>query len=365
MKRKKDEIDEKLVAAYLDKCTVTHDCCREIAIYNSNSNFSGDDNFGNKLPDIKKINLKLNPKQIFIISALLLVIAVYNYFAHYPFVPFLAVSVIFGCYGFHLLVKKDIDEQMKALDGVRQDMQDLINPNRMYERLGVDILELNVGQGLLEIADPDKDGTLLSKIAALRQRLTDTLGYIIPNVRIRDSEELDEKEYSIYVRGNLVSTGISYPKKIMVDAFLFDEEEYSVPKNAIIANSPIDGRKVYWLNKTDIKNKKMPYMCCEDVIIEHLRDCCIKHVNKILEKRDVLKLMELVKSQDPTLVNDLVPLFISAIDLKTIFCNLISKGISIKDIIYIFEILNDHARYTGDVNRLTGILIEELAGFKL
>ena len=59
-----------------------------------------------------------------------------------------------------------------------KNMQDLVNPNRMYERLGVDILSLQVGSNLLVIADPDQEGQLLAKIAALRQRVTDELGYI-------------------------------------------------------------------------------------------------------------------------------------------------------------------------------------------
>lgn len=58
---------------------------------------------------------------------------------------------------------------MGQLENVRQNMQDLVNPNRMYERLGVDILSLQVGSNLLVIADPDQEGQLLAKIAALRQ----------------------------------------------------------------------------------------------------------------------------------------------------------------------------------------------------
>ena len=363
MKRKKDEIDENLINAYLDKYTVNHKCCKEVSIYNSNSNFSGDSSCSNNLPNIKIF--KLNPKQICIISAICLAIAVYNFFAHHPFIPFIVTSVVFGCYGFHMFVQKDYEDQLEQLDAVKSNMQDLVNPNRMYERLGVDILCINVGHGLLEIADPDKKGTLLAKTTALRQRLTDTLGYIIPNVRIMDCEKQEDNEYAIFVRGNLTATGIVYPKKYMVEAFLWEEAGYSIPENAITAYSPLDGRKVYWLNKKDIKDKNIAYMYAEDVIIEHLRACCIKHIHKIIEKRDVLKIMELVKSEDPTLVNDLVPLFISAIDLKTIFCSLIEKGISIKDITFIFEILNDYARYTDDVNRLTNILIEKLTGFKI
>ena len=101
--------------------------------------------------------------------------------------------------GFSVLVNADVQSQLGQLESVKQNMQDLVNPNRMYERLGVDILSLQVGSGLLCIADPDQDGQLLAKIAALRQRTTDELGYIIPNIRIMDSSALDANEYMISI----------------------------------------------------------------------------------------------------------------------------------------------------------------------
>ena len=66
--------------------------------------------------------------------------------------------------------------------------------------------------------------------------------------------------------------------------------------------------------------------------------------------------MKLVRSKDPTLVNDLVPILLSPIDIKHVLTKLIQEQISIKDIIYVFELLNDYARYTNDVD----ILVEQL-----
>lgn len=124
--------------------------------------------------------------------------------------------------GFQVLINADVQSQLGQLENVRQNMQDLVNPNRMYERLGVDILSLQVGSNLLVIADPDQEGQLLAKIAALRQRVTDELGYILPNIRIMDSSALDANEYMILIRGNTVATGYVYPGKFMVIADQWD-----------------------------------------------------------------------------------------------------------------------------------------------
>ena len=55
-----------------------------------------------------------------------------------------------------------------------------------------------------------------------------------------------------------------------------------------------------------------------------------------MTKTDVLKLMELVRSQDPTLVNDLVPTIISTSDLRKIFVNLIRRKSFNKKILYLY-----------------------------
>ena len=139
-----------------------------------------------------------------------------------PPLPFIIFAIGLFVAGFQVLINADVQSQLGQLENVRQNMQDLVNPNRMYERLGVDILSLQVGSNLLVIADPDQEGQLLAKIAALRQRVTDELGYILPNIRIMDSSALDANEYMISIRGNTVATGYVYPGKFMVIADQWD-----------------------------------------------------------------------------------------------------------------------------------------------
>ena len=233
-------------------------------------------------------------------------------------------------------------------------MQDLVNPNRMYERLGVDILSLQVGSNLLVIADPDQEGQLLAKIAALRQRVTDELGYILPNIRIMDSSALDANEYMISIRGNTVATGYVYPGKFMVIADQWDSMKKEVPEDAIIGIDPTYQTQAYWISQEDAKSARLvTAVDATDVIVTHLQECVRKHVDEVMSKTDVLKLMELVRSQDPTLVNDLVPTIISTSDLRKIFVNLIREKVSIKDIIFVFERLCDYARFSKEPDILS------------
>lgn len=271
-----------------------------------------------------------------------------------PWLPFTLVAIGLGVAGFSVLINADVQSQLGQLENVRQNMQDLVNPNRMYERLGVDTLSLQVGSNLLVIADPDQEGQLLPKIAALRQRITDELGYIIPNIRIMDSSALDANEYMISIRGNTVATGYVYPGKFMVIADQWDSLRKDVPPDAIIGIDPTYQTQAYWISAEAAKSTRaVQAVDATDVIVTHLQECVRRYVDDVMTKTDVLKLMELVRSQDPTLVNDLVPTIISTSDLRKIFVNLIREKVSIKDIIFIFERLCDYARFSKEPDILS------------
>ena len=303
--------------------------------------------------------IKSKPNALFLSAGFLLLLAFTGHTWFWegtglPFLPFFLFAIGLGITGFSTLINADVQSQLGQLESVRQNMQDLVNPNRMYERLGVDILSLQVGSNLLVIADPDQEGQLLAKIAALRQRVTDELGYILPNIRIMDSSALDANEYMIQIRGNTVDTGYVYPGRLMVIADQWDAIKKEVPQDAIIGIDPTYQTQAYWITPDDAKTaRSVTAFDSTDVIVTHLQECVRKHVDEVMTKTDVLKLMELVRSQDPTLVNDLVPTIISTSDLRKIFVDLIREKVSIKDIIFVFERLCDYARFSKEPDILS------------
>ena len=311
---------------------------------------SGANSLGSDL--VVQITSKPNP--LFLAAGFLILIALSSPVTGLPWLPFILFAGGLIVAGLSVLVNADVQSQLGQLESVRQNMQDLVNPNRMYERLGVDVLSLQVGAGLLVIADPDQEGQLLAKIAALRQRVTDELGYILPNIRIMDSSALEANEYLIAIRGNTVATGFVYPGKYMVIADQWDSVRTEVPDDAIVGVDPTYQTQAYWVSEEDAKSTKaITAVDATDVVITHLQEITRKHVDDIMTKTDVLKLMELVRSQDPTLVNDLVPTIISTSDLRKIFVNLIREKVSIKDIIFIFERLCDYARFSKEPDILS------------
>lgn len=271
-----------------------------------------------------------------------------------PWWAFTILGVIVAGVAFSVFLTNDVQQQLGQLQQAKQNMQQLIDPNRMYERMGVDPLSIQVGNNLLKIADPEQDGQLIGKIAGLRTRMTDELGFILPNIRIMDSMTLGPHEYLISIRGNPVATGHVYPDKYMVLAHLLDAAGVSAPPDAIRDKDPTYGADAYWLDPPNIPPQvQNQAVDPTDAIIAHLQEVVIKYVDEVMSKIDVLKLMELMKQSDPSVIQELVPSMLTPNDLRKIFVNLVREKVSIKDIQFIFERLSDYARYSKEPDVLS------------
>lgn len=240
----------------------------------------------------------------------------------------------------------EVKHQLKELVKVKKEMQELVNPERMYNRLGVDTICLQLGQGLLCMADPDKDGKLLAKLVALRQQMTDSLGYVIPNVRILDSVELEENEYSISIRNNIVDKGYVYPGRYMIIADQWDESKNEPPNDVIKSKEPVYKIDVYWVN-CDIPKKAvkdMKIVSSDDVIITHLKETLIKQVDFVLSEIEIRKYINTVKEDDSVSTEDLLSR-LSYGDIRQVFVNLIREEVSIRDITLLLSRLENYSRF--------------------
>lgn len=291
------------------------------------------------------------PYGLLFAAGFLMLIAVTAGITGLPWWTFLLIALVIGGISFSVFLATDVQQQLGQLEATKQSMSELINPNRMYEKLGVDVLSLQVGNELLRIADPEQDGQLLGKIAGLRSRLTDELGFILPNVRIMDSLSLGPNEYLVSIRNNPVASGNVYPGRYMLVGSLFNGNP---PEEAIRDKEPTYGLDAYWLESQDIPPELQDRAVdATDAIIAHLSEVVVKYVDDVMTKMDVLKLMELVRQQDQSLIQELVPAILTPNDLRKIFVNLIREKVSIKDIMFVFERLSDYARFSKEPDVLS------------
>ncbi len=239
-------------------------------------------------------------------------------------------------------VKKEIDE----LNDLKRDLREILAPSKMSEFLGEDKLSISLSKENYCLCDPKEVKNLLSQIVKVRQELTNQLGYIIPKVQFIENTQLEEFDFSINVHGVSLVNAKAYPNHLM---FFEDELNMtSYPKNSHRVKDALTKRKIVWIEKANCENYWTQGIEPSEYIANYLSYFAIKHVEEIFDYNDLNRLVEFVANENSYLTDSIVGDYISISELKYLLTQLIRERVSIKDIIYIFEKLND---FSDDPNK--------------
>ncbi len=228
----------------------------------------------------------------------------------------------------------------------------------MYELLGVDALSIHLGANVIELADPAQGGQLISDISLLRQHMTLVYGYILPPVRIADNKDNEPYQYNIVVRGNTVSSSEVYPTRYMILKSHWDRTFDGPPPNAVNGIEPTLKEEAYWLHPdymeklVEDKSWSYPYLTDIQAITYHLMETVIANIEELFTKADLRRVLDQVRETDSVLVDNVLNV-LSISTLRKVLINLIREKVSIKDIHYILENLEDLATETNDPDLLS------------
>lgn len=237
-----------------------------------------------------------------------------------------------------------ISAGLKELDDLRSKLSKATSPDVMYSRLHEEKLSINLSEELLGFVDSDCDiqeEALVAATVKSRLKLTDELGYVIPKIIFKDDENLNPYEFSIKVRGLEVVRALVYPNCTM-----FYAEDLHLDKklkNSIYDEDIISGKKIVWVENSQTKDFWEKGMSGAEYIAKILEFVSIKYVDDLLDYADVDKYIDVVSENNDFLVENVIPDFISMADLRFILTSLIREKVSVRDITYIFEKINDYA----------------------
>ncbi len=237
-----------------------------------------------------------------------------------------------------------ISAGLKELDDLKQKLSKATSPDVMYSRLHEDKLSINLSEELLDYLNTEKEPQeegLLAATVKTRLKLTDELGYIIPKIVFKDDETLNPYEFSIKIRGLEVHKSCVYPSYSMF--FAEDLHLEKKPKNSIYGIDVITDKKTIWLEQSQTKDFWEKGVTGSEYIARLLEFYAVKYVDELLDYSDIDKYINIASQANPFLVDNVIPDFITPADLKFILSNLVKERVSIKDITYIFEKLNDYA----------------------
>ena len=239
-------------------------------------------------------------------------------------------------------IKKNIDE----LNNLKKDLKEVLAPSKMAEFLGEEKLSISLSNENYTLCDTKRVDNLLSQTVRVRQILTQELGYIIPKVQFIENNTLNEFEFTINVHGVAVASSKAYP-----DYVAYFEDELNLdkaPNNSHRMKDPLTKRKLIWIKKEDCENFWIEGMEPCQYIANYLSYYTISHVDEIFDYNDLNRYVDYVTNQNSFLTDSILGEYISISELKYLLVQLIRERVSIKDITYIFEKLND---FSDDPNK--------------
>jgi flagellar biosynthesis protein FlhA len=218
---------------------------------------------------------------------------------------------------------------------------------------------LEFGYGIIPLADVNQGGDLLDRVVMIRRQVALELGCVVPMIRLRDNIQLNPNQYVIKIKGVPVSDG-----EILFDHYMamnpgYVEEEIS----GIPTFEPSFHLPAIWITESQRERaESLGYTVVDppSIIATHLMEIIRSHLDELLTRQDVQNLIDNVKDANATLITELVPKLLNVGEIQKVLQNLLGEGISIRDLVTIFETLADYAPTSRDPDILTEYVRQSL-----
>ena len=242
-------------------------------------------------------------------------------------------------------IEGEISEEEATADEIRK-------PENVNSLLQVDAIELEFGYGIIPLADVNQGGDLLDRVVMIRRQIALELGSVVPMIRLRDNIQLNPNQYVIKIKGVPVSEG-----EILFDHYMamspgYVEEEIS----GIPTFEPSFHLPALWITESQRERaESLGYTVVDppSIIATHLTEIIRSHLGELLTRQDVQNLINNVQEANATLIAELVPKALNVGEIQKILQNLLDEGVSIRDLVSIFETIADYAATTRDTDVLT------------
>ena len=274
--------------------------------------------------------------------------------------------IIFSGYGILFIVtarimknELEMEETDAQVDEEEESAEEIRRPENVTSLLKVDAIELEFGYGIIPLADVNQGGELLDRVVMIRRQIALELGCVVPMIRLRDNIQLNPNQYVIKIKGVPVSEGeILFDHYMAMNPGYVEEELTGIPTFEPSYHLP-----AIWITEAQRERaESLGYTVVDppSIIATHLMEVITQNIHELLTRQDVQNLIDNVKDANETLVSELVPKMLSVGEIQKVLQNLLQEGISIRDLITIFETLADYAPTTHDTDILTEYVRQSL-----
>lgn len=291
------------------------------------------------------------PKVLFIVGSVLIFLGIMTPL-RLEWWLFIGLGAAFIVSGNAINKSLNIEEIEEETAQAENDAEEIRKPENVVSLLQVDPIELEFGYGIIPLADVNQGGDLLDRVVMIRRQIALELGTVVPIIRLRDNIQLNPNQYIIKIKGIQVTEG-----EILFDHYMAMNPGYVEETiTGIPTFEPSFHLPAIWITESQRERaESLGYTVVDppSIIATHLTEVIRSHIAELLTRQDVQNLVNNLKDTNPVLVEELIPKLLGLGEVQKVLQNLLSEGISIRDLLTIFENLADHAQTTRDTDVLT------------
>lgn len=296
------------------------------------------------------------PKALYLVGGILCLLGIVT---PLPTIVFLALGLIFVVVGRTVAGTIETAKIESAVSEEEVAAEEIRAPENVNSLLQVDPIELEFGYGIIPLADVNQGGDLLDRVVMIRRQVALELGTVVPIIRLRDNIQLNPNQYIIKIKGIQVSEGeILFDHYMAMNPGYVEEEIMGIPTFEPSFHLPAT-----WITESQRERaESLGYTVVDppSIIATHLTEIIRQHISELLTRQDVQNLINNLKETNPSLVEELVPKLLGLGEVQKVLQNLLKEGISIRDLLTIFETLADYATTTRDTDILTEYVRQSL-----
>lgn len=296
------------------------------------------------------------PKVMYFVGAIICALGILTPLNLFLYLAFGVLFIVGGRIMQNSIGKQSIVEEV---DTEEQEATATRQPENVNSLLQVDPIELEFGYGIIPLADVNQGGDLLDRVVMIRRQIALELGTVVPIIRLRDNIQLNPNQYIIKIKGIQVSEGeILFDHYMAMNPGFVTEEITGIPTFEPSFHLP-----ALWITEGQRERAETAGYTVVDppsIIATHLTEIIRHHLSELLTRQDVQRLVDNLKETNPVLVDELVPKLMGLGEVQKVLQNLLWEGISIRDLLTIFETLADRATATRDTDILTEYVRQSL-----
>jgi flagellar biosynthesis protein FlhA len=277
-----------------------------------------------------------------------------------PMIPFIFLASISGFLAYNLkgqdkVLKGALTETgAESSGGTDSATKAAAGPagDKLETLLTVDALQIELGYGLVSLADARKGGDLLDRVTGVRKTFAQEMGVIVPPIRLRDNLQLESNQYRFLLKGNPIAQGQLMPGHWLA----MNATNSKTVLKGLPTVEPVFKLPATWVTDVERKNAEISGYTVVDaasVLVTHLSETVKRNCHDILSRQDVQNLLDNLKLTHPTVVTELIPAQLNVGQVQRILQNLLAEGISIRNLAGILEKVSDHTAVTKNPDELS------------